>query len=112
MKATTHSPSESTSESADSSATAPVADHAEALSDKTARLQDDIGHLVADLSEQVAELAREAQRIGVEKGGAAQDALAALADECALYVRQKPVQSVAIAAAAGALLALLFGRRH
>lgn len=112
MKATSHSPSESTSESADSNAAAPVADDAEALSDKTARLQDDIGRLVADLSEQVAELAREAQRLGVEKGAAAQDALATLADECTLYVRQKPLQSVAIAAAAGALLALLLGRRQ
>lgn len=118
MKTTSHSPSESAPEPAGSGAREPVApttgradDAGEALSAKTARLEDDVGQLVEALSEQVARLAREATRLSVEKGGAAQDALAAIADECAVRIRQKPLQSVAVAAAAGALLAVLLRRR-
>lgn len=110
MKTTPHTPSESGQALAEA-ASAAADQPAEALADKTARLQDDVGRMVQALSEQVAELAREAQRLGAEKRGSTQDTLAALADECSAYVREKPLQSMAIAAAAGAVFALLLGRR-
>lgn len=110
MNTTPDSPSESDPSKAEAVPDA-VDPSPEAPSDKMARLQDDVGHMVQALSEQVAELAREAKRLSVEKSGSTQDALAALADECSAYVREKPLQSVAIAAAAGALFALLLGRR-
>lgn len=110
MKSTPHTPSGNEQPLA-AAASAAADQPAEALADKTARLQDDVGHLVQALSEQVAELAREAQRLGAAKSDSTQDTLAALADECSAYVREKPLQSVAIAAAAGAVFALLLGRR-
>ena len=110
MKTTPKTQSESDQPLADA-ASATTDQPPEALSDKTARLQDDVGRMVQALSEQVAELAREAKRLSAEKCGTTQDTLAALADECSAYVREKPLQSVAIAAAAGAVFALLLGRR-
>jgi ElaB/YqjD/DUF883 family membrane-anchored ribosome-binding protein len=110
MKTTPHSQSKSEQPLADA-ASAAADQPTEALSDKTARLQDDVGHMVQALSEQVAELAREARRLSIKKSSTTQDALAVLADECSAYVRGKPLQSVAIAAATGALFALLLGRR-
>ena len=110
MKTTHEPPNESGQPLADA-ASAAADQPAEALANKAARLQDDVGQMVQALSEQVAELAREAQRLGAEKSSSTQDTLAALADECSAYVREKPLQSVAIAAAAGAVFALLLGRR-
>lgn len=76
------------------------------------RLRENVPPAIEVLSERVQSLASQAQELAARTREQAQQRLADAADHASARVTDKPLQSMAVAAAAGALLAFLLARRR
>lgn len=75
------------------------------------QMLDELQPTVDSLSAQARELAGRGRAAAADARTQARDKLSGVASQTSAYVAEKPLQSMAIAAAAGAALALLLGRR-
>lgn len=75
-------------------------------------LRDSVPPAIEALSERVQTLAEQAQDLAVRARDQTQKRLGHAAESASTHVAEKPLQSMALAAAAGAVLALLWGRRR
>ncbi len=83
----------------------------ERLRQQTAKVKEDVqelGRLGKEVSKEKFEQARETTGTYIEKG---REKYKAAEDKVTTYVREKPIQSLAIALGAGALLGFLLRRR-
>ncbi|CAM5792861.1 hypothetical protein ACFOHU_03285 [Ottowia pentelensis] len=76
------------------------------------RLREDVLPRLESLSAQMDELGTRGKAAARSANRQARQKLSSAADQTSAYVAEKPLQSMAIAAAAGAALALLLGRRR
>lgn len=87
----------------------------EAIDKASAKLHSLRGELqptIESLSAQVHELTARGKAAAADAGQQTRDKLSDVAEQTSAYVAEKPFKSMAIAAAAGAALALLLGRRR
>ena len=84
-------------------------DEAEA---KVNSIRDDLRPSIDALTARVQEFAERTKQTAFEKRDQTKETVQAYADKTSAYVVDQPLKSVAIAAAAGAALALLLGRRR
>lgn len=82
------------------------------LDAKVQNLHDDVPPAVDALAQRVQELARQTEALALRAHGQVRQRIGAAADRATAHVVEKPLQSMALAAAAGALLALVLGRRR
>lgn len=75
-------------------------------------LRDNVPPAIEALSDRVQTLAEQAQELAVRTRDQTQKRLGHAAESASTHVAEKPLQSMALAAAAGAVLALLWGRRR
>ena len=75
-------------------------------------LRDDLQPTIESLSAQVHELTARGKAAAADASQQTRDKLSEVAEQTSAYVAEKPFKSMAIAAAAGAALALLLGRRR
>lgn len=74
-------------------------------------LRDDVPPAIEAFSERMQALASQAQDLAVRTREQARQGFGQAAERASTHVAEKPLQSMAFAAAAGALLAFLLGRR-
>lgn len=84
-------------------------DEAEA---KVNSIRDDLRPSIDALTARVQDFAERTKQAAFEKRDQTKETVQAYADKTSAYVVDQPLKSVAIAAAAGAALALLLGRRR
>lgn len=75
-------------------------------------LRDDLQPTIESLSAQVHELTARGKAAAADARQQTRETLSDVAEQTSAYVAEKPFKSMAIAAAAGAALALLLGRRR
>lgn len=75
-------------------------------------LRDDLPPAIEALSERVQTLAGQTQALAARTREQARQGLDQAVERASAHVAEKPLQSMALAAAAGALLAFLLGRRR
>ena len=79
---------------------------------KLRSLRDDLKPAIDALTERLERLSDRGRQIYGDKADQTRAAVQGAADKTCAYVTDKPLQSVAMAAAAGAVLGLLLGRRR
>ena len=79
---------------------------------KVNSLRDDLRPSIDALTARVQDFAERTKQAAFEKREQTKETVQAYADKTSAYVVDQPLKSVAIAAAAGAVLALLLGRRN
>ena len=87
----------------------------DAIDDAEAKVQsirDDLRPSIDALSARVQDFAERTKQAAFEKRDQTKETVQAYADKTSAYVVDQPLKSVAIAAAAGAVLAMLLGRRR
>ena len=87
----------------------------DAIDDAEAKVQsirDDLRPSIDALSARVQDFAERTKQAAFEKRDQTKETVQAYADKTSAYVVDQPLKSVAIAAAAGAVLALVLGRRR
>ncbi|ARU05595.1 hypothetical protein CCO03_13690 [Comamonas serinivorans] len=80
--------------------------------DKARTIRDELRPAIDALNARVQDLASRTRQAACDKRDQTKETVQAYADRTSAYVVEQPLKSVAIAAAAGAVLALLLGRRH
>ena len=88
-----------------------TADAANSVQDRLDRLQDKVPSALSRAAEKADALTRAGIERAIEQGHAARERVQAAGDYTVRYVRDEPVKSLVIAAAVGALAALLFSSR-
>ena len=76
------------------------------------RLREDVQPKLESLSAQMDDLGTRGKAAASKANQQAREKLSDVAEQTSTYVAEKPFKSMAIAAAAGAVLALLLGRRR
>lgn len=79
---------------------------------KVRTLREDIKPAIDAISGRVQNMAEHGRAAYAEKSAQAREKLNTAADKTCAYVSEQPMKSMAIAAAAGAVLAMLLGRRR
>lgn len=79
---------------------------------KLRQLRDEFQPTIESLSAQARELHARGKAAAADASAQAREKLNGVANQTSAYVAEKPLQSIAIAAAAGAALALLLGRKR
>lgn len=79
---------------------------------KVRTLRDDIKPAIDAISSRVQDMAQQGRAAASETTAQARDKFNEVASRTSTYVSEQPMKSMAIAAAAGAVLAMLLGRRR
>ncbi|MBK6615529.1 hypothetical protein [Ottowia sp.] len=79
---------------------------------KVHSLREDVQPAIDALSARVHDMAARGKAVAADTTAQTREKLGEVTDKTSAYVAEKPLQSMAIAAAAGAVLALLLGRRR
>lgn len=79
---------------------------------KVRTLRDDVKPAIDALSARMQDLAQQGRAAATETTAHARDKLNEVASRTSSYVAEQPMKSMAIAAAAGAVIAMLLGRRR
>ena len=79
---------------------------------KVHSLREDVQPAIDALSVRVHDMAARGKAVAADTTAQTREKLGEVTDKTSAYVAEKPLQSMAIAAAAGAVLALLLGRRR
>lgn len=79
---------------------------------KVHTLREDVQPAIDALSARVQDMAARGKAVAAETTAQTREKLGEVSDKTSAYVAEKPLQSMAVAAAAGAVLALLLGRRR
>ena len=90
-------------------ATDKMADKADA---KVRSLREDVQPAIDAVSARVHDMAARGKAVAAETSAQAREKLHDVTDKTSAYVSEQPLKSMAMAAAAGAALALLMGRRR